>query len=224
MLPDAGVRKPFLKENNVARYLGPKGKLSRREGTDLFLKSARRPIGDKVKFDSKPGQHGRTSGSRTSDYGLQLREKQKVKRMYGVLEKQFRQLLRRSRAPQGQHRRQPADRCSNRAWTTSSTAWASARRAPKRARWSRTRRSRSTAPSVNIPSFLVKAGDVVAVREKSKKQLRIVDALKLADSIGLPAWVSVDLAKQEGIFKKAPDRDEFGAEINESMIVELYSR
>ena len=74
----------------MARYLGPKCKLSRREGTDLFLKSARRPIGDKVKFDSKPGQHGRTSGSRTSDYGLQLREKQKVKRMYGVLEKQFR--------------------------------------------------------------------------------------------------------------------------------------
>ena len=90
MLPETDVRKPFLKENNVARYLGPKGKLSRREGTDLFLKSARRPIGDKVKFDSKPGQHGRTSGSRTSDYGLQLREKQKVKRMYGVLEKQFR--------------------------------------------------------------------------------------------------------------------------------------
>ena len=77
---------------------------------------------------------------------------------------------------------------------------------------------------VNISSFMVKAGDVVAVREKSKKQLRIVDALKLADSIGLPAWVSVDLAKMEGIFKKTPDRDEFGAEINESLIVELYSR
>jgi small subunit ribosomal protein S4 len=93
----------------VARYLGPKAKLSRREGTDLFLKSARRSIADKAKFDSKPGQHGRTSGSRTSDYGVQLREKQKVKRMYGVLERQFRTLLRRSRAPQGQHRCQPAD-------------------------------------------------------------------------------------------------------------------
>ena len=80
----------MTKELNVARYLGPKAKLSRREGTDLFLKSARRPIGDKAKFDSKPGQHGRTSGSRTSDFGLQLREKQKVKRMYGVLERQFR--------------------------------------------------------------------------------------------------------------------------------------
>jgi small subunit ribosomal protein S4 len=77
---------------------------------------------------------------------------------------------------------------------------------------------------VNIPSFTVKAGDVVSVREKAKKQLRIIDALKLADSIGLPAWVSVDLAKMEGTFKKAPDRDEFGAEINESLIVELYSR
>ena len=74
----------------MARYLGPKAKLSRREGTDLFLKSARRAISDKAKFDSKPGQHGRTSGQRTSDFGLQLREKQKVKRMYGVLEKQFR--------------------------------------------------------------------------------------------------------------------------------------
>jgi small subunit ribosomal protein S4 len=78
--------------------------------------------------------------------------------------------------------------------------------------------------SVNIPSYLVKVGDVIAVREKSKKQLRIIDALKLAESIGLPAWVSVDATKLEGIFKKTPDRDEFGAEINESMIVELYSR
>ena len=220
---DAGVRKPFLKENNVARYLGPKGKLSRREGTDLFLKSARRPIGDKVKFDSKPGQHGRTSGSRTSDYGLQLREKQKVKRMYGVLEKQFRRYFAEAERRKGNTGANLLTLLESRLDNVVYRMGFGSTRAEARQMVSHKAITVNGA-SVNIPSYLVKAGDVIAVREKSKKQLRIVDALKLADSIGLPAWVSVDLAKQEGIFKKMPDRDEFGAEIKEAMIVELYSR
>jgi small subunit ribosomal protein S4 len=123
----------------VARYLGPKAKLSRREGTDLFLKSARRAIGDKAKFDSKPGQHGRTSGSRTSDFGLQLREKQKVKRMYGVLERQFRRYFAEAERRRGNTGANLLS-CWSRGWTTSSTAWASAPRAPRRASWCRTRR------------------------------------------------------------------------------------
>jgi small subunit ribosomal protein S4 len=220
---DAGVRKPFLKENNVARYLGPKGKLSRREGTDLFLKSARRPIGDKVKFDSKPGQHGRTSGSRTSDYGLQLREKQKVKRMYGVLEKQFRRYFAEAERRKGNTGANLLTLLESRLDNVVYRMGFGSTRAEARQMVSHKSITVNGA-SVNIPSYLVKAGDVIAVREKSKKQLRIIDALKLADSIGLPAWVTVDLAKQEGVFKKAPDRDEFGAEIKEAMIVELYSR
>ena len=207
----------------MARYLGPKGKLSRREGTDLFLKSARRPIGDKVKFDSKPGQHGRTSGSRTSDYGLQLREKQKVKRMYGVLEKQFRRYFAEAERRKGNTGANLLTLLETRLDNVVYRMGFGSTRAEARQMVSH-KSITVNGNVVNIPSFLVKVGDVVAVREKAKKQLRIVDALKLADSIGMPAWVSVDMTKMEGTFKKTPDRDEFGAEINESMIVELYSR
>jgi small subunit ribosomal protein S4 len=207
----------------VARYLGPKGKLSRREGTDLFLKSARRPIGDKVKFDSKPGQHGRTSGSRTSDYGLQLREKQKVKRMYGVLEKQFRRYFAEAERRKGNTGANLLTLLESRLDNVVYRMGFGSTRAEARQLVSH-KQITVNGEVVNIPSFLVKVGDVVAVREKAKKQLRIQDAVKLAESIGMPAWVSVDVSKLEGTFKKTPDRDEFGAEINESMIVELYSR
>ncbi len=207
----------------MARYLGPKGKLSRREGTDLFLKSARRAIGDKVKFDSKPGQHGRTSGSRTSDFGLQLREKQKVKRMYGVLEKQFRKYFAEAERRKGNTGANLLFLLESRLDNVVYRMGFGSTRAEARQLVSH-KAITVNGGIVNISSYLVKAGDVVAVREKSKKQLRIVDALKLAESIGLPAWVAVDAAKLEGIFKKVPDRDEFGAEIKEAMIVELYSR
>ena len=207
----------------MARYLGPKGKLSRREGTDLFLKSARRPIGDKVKFDSKPGQHGRTSGSRTSDYGLQLREKQKVKRMYGVLERQFRRYFAEAERRKGNTGENLLTLLESRLDNVVYRMGFGSTRAEARQVVSH-KQITVNGEVVNIPSFLVKVGDVVAVREKAKKQLRIQDAVKLAESIGMPAWVSVDVSKLEGTFKKTPDRDEFGAEINESMIVELYSR
>lgn len=207
----------------MARYLGPKAKLSRREGTDLFLKSARRSISDKSKFETKPGQHGRTSGSRTSDYGLQLREKQKVKRMYGVLEKQFRRYFAEAERRKGNTGATLLQLLESRLDNVVYRMGYGSTRAEARQMVSH-KSITVNGQVVNIPSFTVKAGDVVAVREKAKKQLRIIDALKLADSIGLPAWVSVDLAKMEGTFKKVPDRDEFGAEINESLIVELYSR
>jgi small subunit ribosomal protein S4 len=207
----------------VARYLGPKAKLSRREGTDLFLKSARRAIGDKAKFDSKPGQHGRTSGSRTSDFGLQLREKQKVKRMYGVLERQFRRYFAEAERRKGNTGANLLALLESRLDNVVYRMGFGSTRAEARQLVSH-KSITVNGEVVNISSFLVKAGDVVAVREKSRKQLRVTDAMKLAESVGLPGWVQVDTAKLEGTFKKVPDRDEFGAEINESMIVELYSR
>jgi small subunit ribosomal protein S4 len=207
----------------VARYLGPKAKLSRREGTDLYLKSARRAISDKAKFDSKPGQHGRTSGSRTSDFGLQLREKQKVKRMYGVLERQFRRYFEEAERRRGNTGANLLSLLESRLDNVAYRMGFGSTRAEARQLVSH-QQVTVNGKVVNIPSYSVKAGDTIAVREKAKKQLRIVDALKLAESIGLPAWVKVDATKMEGVFTKTPDRDEFGADIKEALIVELYSR
>jgi small subunit ribosomal protein S4 len=203
--------------------LGPKAKLSRREGTDLFLKSARRAISDKSKFESKPGQHGRTSGSRTSDFGLQLREKQKVKRMYGVLESQFRRYFAEAERRKGNTGANLLMLLESRLDNVVYRMGFGSTRAEARQLVSH-KGITVNGEVVNISSFLVKAGDTVAVREKAKKQLRVTDSVKLAESIGLPAWVKVDTAKLEGVFTKAPDRDEFGAEIKEALIVELYSR
>lgn len=207
----------------MAKYIGPKAKLSRREGTDLFLKSARRSIADKAKFDSKPGQHGRTSGQRTSDYGLQLREKQKVKRMYGVLERQFRRYFAEADRRRGNTGENLLSLLESRLDNVVYRMGFASTRAEARQLVSHKAIVVNGNP-VNIPSYLVKAGDVVAVREKSKNQARVIEALQLAAQIGFPAWVEVDGAKAQGVFKKSPDRDEFASDINESLIVELYSR
>jgi small subunit ribosomal protein S4 len=207
----------------VARYLGPKAKLARREGTDLYLKSARRPIGDKAKFDSKPGQHGRTSGSRTSDFGLQLREKQKVKRMYGVLERQFRRYFAEAERRRGNTGANLLGLLESRLDNVVYRMGFGSTRAEARQLVSH-KAITVNGQAINIPSYQVKAGDVVAVRDKSKKQNRVVEALQLATQVGIPAWIEVNVDKAEGTFKKVPDRDEFGADINESLIVELYSR
>ncbi len=207
----------------MARYLGPKAKLSRREGTDLFLKSARRSISDKAKFDSKPGQHGRTSGARTSDYGLQLREKQKVKRMYGVLERQFRRYFAEADRRRGNTGANLLGLLESRLDNVVFRMGFGSTRAEARQLVSHRSITVNGQP-VNIPSYMVKIGDIISVREKSKKQNRVVEALSLAQQVGLPAWVEVNAEKTEGTFKKIPDRDEFAADINESLIVELYSR
>ena len=207
----------------MARYLGPKAKLSRREGTDLFLKSARRAIGDKAKFDSKPGQHGRTSGARTSDYGLQLREKQKVKRMYGVLERQFRRYFEEADRRKGNTGANLLFLLESRQDNVVYRMGFGSTRAEARQLVSH-KAMTVNGSSVNIPSYMVKAGDMISVRDKSKKQNRVVEALQLAQQVGMPAWVEVSLDKAEGVFKKTPDRDQFAADINESLIVELYSR
>jgi small subunit ribosomal protein S4 len=207
----------------VARLLDPKAKLSRREGTDLFLKSARRAIADKAKFDSKPGQHGRTSGQRTSDFGLQLREKQKVKRMYGVLERQFRRYFEEADRRRGNTGANLLFILEARLDNVVYRMGFASTRAEARQLVSH-KAILVNGKAVNIPSMLIKAGDVVSVREKSKKQVRITEALQLAGQIGFPAWVEVNADKAEGTFKKSPDRDEFASDINESLIVELYSR
>ena len=207
----------------MARYIGPKAKLSRREGTDLFLKSARRSIADKSKADTKPGQHGRTSGARTSDYGLQLREKQKVKRIYGVLEKQFRRYFAEADRRRGNTGANLLQLLEGRLDNVVYRVGFASTRAEARQLVSHKAILVNGQP-VNIPSYLVKAGDVVAVREKSRNQVRVQEALQLAQQIGFPAWVEVAIDKAEAVFKKAPDRDEFAADINESLIVELYSR
>ncbi len=207
----------------MARYLGPKAKLSRREGTDLFLKSARRSIGDKAKFDSKPGQHGRTSGARMSDYGTQLREKQKVKRMYGVLERQFRRYFEEADRRKGNTGANLLGLLESRLDNVVYRMGFGSTRAEARQLVSH-KAMTVNGQSVNIPSYSVKSGDVISVRDKSKKQNRVVEALQLAQQVGMPAWVEVSVDKAEGVFKSVPDRDQFAADINESLIVELYSR
>ena len=207
----------------MARYTGPKAKLSRREGTDLFLKSARRSLDTKCKLDSKPGQHGRTSGARTSDYGLQLREKQKVKRIYGVLEKQFRRYFAEAERRRGNTGENLLKLLESRLDHVVYRMGYATTRAEARQLVSH-KAITVNGQVLNIPSALVRPSDVVAVREKSKKQARIQDALTLAEQSGLPGWVSVDKNKMEGVFKAVPDRADLYSDINESLIVELYSR
>ena len=207
----------------MARYIGPKAKLSRREGTDLFLKSARRSLDSKCKLDSKPGQHGRTSGARTSDYGNQLREKQKVKRMYGILERQFRRYFAEADRRKGNTGENLLKLLESRLDNVAYRMGFGSTRAEARQLVSH-KALTVNGNVVNIASFLVKPGDVVAVREKAKKQARIVEALSLAEQSGMPSWVSVDGKKMEGTFKQMPDRTEIANDVNESLIVELYSR
>jgi len=207
----------------VARYIGPKCKLSRREGTDLSLKSARRSLDSKCKLDSKPGQHGRISGARTSDYGLQLREKQKVKRMYGVLEKQFRRYFAEASRRKGNTGETLLQLLESRLDNVVFRMGYASTRAEARQLVSH-KAIVVNNQVVNIPSYAVKPNDVVSVREKAKSQLRIKDSLQLAEQNGFPLWVSVDSKKLEGSFKAVPDRADLSQEINESLIVELYSR
>jgi len=207
----------------VARYIGPKAKLSRREGTDLFLKSARRSLESKCKLDSKPGQHGRTSGARTSDYGNQLREKQKVKRMYGVLERQFRRYFAEADRRKGNTGETLLQLLESRLDNVVYRLGFASTRAEARQLVSH-KAIVVNGGVVNIPSYQVKVGDVVSVREKAKKQVRIAEALSLAEQSGFPMWISVDAKKMEGSLKTLPDRTDFNQEVNESLIVELYSR
>ncbi len=207
----------------MARYIGPKCKLSRREGTDLGLKSARRALDTKCKLDSKPGQHGRTSGARTSDFGGQLREKQKVKRMYGVLERQFRRYFAEAERRKGNTGETLLKLLECRLDNVVYRMGFGSTRAEARQLVSH-KAITVNGQCVNIPSYQVKVNDIVAVREKSKTQSRIMESVQLAEGNGFPVWCSVDSKKLEGVFKSLPERSELSQEVNESLIVELYSR
>jgi len=206
----------------MARYLGPKLKLSRREGTDLFLKSGVRAIESKCKIDTAPGQHGARRG-RLSDYGVQLREKQKVRRMYGVLEKQFRNYYKEAARLKGNTGENLLQLLEQRLDNVVYRIGFASTRAEARQLVSH-KAILVNGKVVNVPSFNVSVDDVVSVREKAKKQARIVAALELADQREKPTWIEVDNKKMEGTFKRVPERTDLSADINEQLIVELYSK
>ena len=206
----------------MARYLGPKLKLSRREGTDLFLKSCVRPLESKCRADSVPGQHGQRR-TRLSDYAVQLREKQKVRRIYVVLEKQFRNYYKKADRQKGATGMNLLRILERRLDNVVYRMGFGSTRAESRQLVSH-KSIVVNGTSVNIPSYQVEAGDVIAVREKSRNQLRIQGALTLSANRSPVPWVDVNPEKMEGVFKAAPERDELPQEINENLIVELYSK
>ncbi|WP_417585975.1 30S ribosomal protein S4 [Nitrincola sp.] len=206
----------------MARYLGPTCKLSRREGTDLFLKSGVRALDSKCKAEVVPGVHGARRG-RLSEYGLQLREKQKVRRTYGVLERQFRGYYKEAARRKGATGEVLLQLLEGRLDNVVYRMGFGSTRAEARQVVSH-RQITVNGQVVNIPSFQVSVGDKIAVREKSKSQLRIKHALDLAGQRAPVEWIEVDSAKMEGEFKALPERSELAQDINEHLIVELYSK
>jgi small subunit ribosomal protein S4 len=206
----------------MARYIGPTCKLSRREGTDLFLKSGVRPLESKCKAENPPGQHGARRG-RLSDYGVQLREKQKVRRMYGVLEKQFRNYYKEAARQKGATGENLLRLLEARLDNVIYRMGFGATRAEARQLVSH-RSVLVNGRTVNIPSYQVKPGDVISIREKAKKQLRIQSALALAAQRGDVQWVDINTDKMEGVYKSHPERGDLSSDINEHLIVELYSK
>jgi small subunit ribosomal protein S4 len=206
----------------MARYLGPTCKLSRREGTDLYLKSGVRPLESKCKAENAPGQHGQRRG-RASDYAVQLREKQKVRRMYGVLEKQFRNYYKKADKQKGAPGPNLLRLLERRLDNVVYRMGFGSTRAEARQLVSH-KALLVNGCCVNIPSYLVDEGDVIAIVEKSKSQLRIQGALAVAANRTPVEWVEIDGVKMEGVFKNFPDRSELPSEINENLIVEYYSK
>ncbi len=206
----------------MARYLGPKLKLSRREGTDLFLKSGVRPLESKCRADTVPGQHGQRR-TRLSDYAVQLREKQKVRRLYGVLEKQFRNYYKKADRQKGATGENLLRILERRLDNVVYRMGFGCTRAESRQLVSH-KSILVNGNVTNIASYQVEAGDTVAIREKAKNQLRIQGALALSAQRAPVEWVDVNAEKLEGVFRAYPMREELSQEINESLIVELYSK
>ncbi|AJQ97568.1 30S ribosomal protein S4 [Gynuella sunshinyii] len=206
----------------MARYIGPKCKLSRREGTDLFLKSGVRALDTKCKAESAPGVHGARRG-RLSDYGLQLREKQKVRRIYGILEKQFRGYYKEAARRKGATGENLLQILESRLDNVVYRMGFGSTRAEARQLVSH-KAILVNGQTLNIPSYQVKVGDVIALRERAQKQLRVQSALDIASSRAVVGWVEVDSKKFEGTFKAVPERSDLSADINENLIVELYSK
>lgn len=206
----------------MARYLGPKLKLSRREGTDLFLKSGVRPFESKCRAESAPGQHGQRR-ARNSDYAVQLREKQKVRRLYGVLEKQFRNYYKKADRQKGATGMNLLRILERRLDNVVYRMGFGSTRAEARQLVSH-KSIVVNGSLINIPSYQVEPGDVVAIREKARNQLRIQGAMALSANRAPVTWVEVNVDKMEGTYKSHPEREDLPQEINENLIVELYSK
>ncbi len=206
----------------MARYLGPKCKLSRREGADLLLKSRARPLESKCQIDKPPGEQGART-KRLSDYAVQLREKQKLRRIYGVLEKQFQNYYReaaRLKGSTGENLLKLLEcRLDNVVYRMGfGTTRNEARQLVSH------KAVMVNGKTVNISSYQVSPDDVIAIREKCRKQVRIQDALTIAEQYGFPEWVEVNAKKMEGVFKTVPERRDLPPDINEQLVVELYSK
>ncbi|PLY16993.1 MAG: 30S ribosomal protein S4 [Sedimenticola sp.] len=206
----------------MARYLGPKCKLSRREGTDLFLKSRVRSLDSKCNMEKVPGQTT-DRRRRLSDYGLQLREKQKMRRIYGIMENQFRNYYKKAAQQKGATGDNLLRLLEQRLDNVVYRMGFGSTRAESRQLVSH-KSILVNGKVINVPSYQITAEDVVEVREKAKKQLRIQSALALAEQYGLVDWIEVDAKGMKGTFKRVPDRSELPAEINEQLVVELYSK
>jgi len=206
----------------VAKYTGPKCKLSRREGVDLELKSALRPLDSKCKLDQIPGQHG-ARRTRLSDYALQLREKQKLRRIYGVLEKQFRNYYKAAASQKGSTGENLLSLLETRLDNVVYRSGFGATRAEARQLVNH-KAIMVNNKVVNIPSYQVRPNDVITVREKAKKQTRITDSINLAKTRGIADWISLDESKLEATFKNVPERTDLPPDINEQLVVELYSK
>ena len=207
----------------MARYTGPKCKLSRREGTDLYLKSSRRALETKCNLETPPGVQGAKRG-RPSDYALQLREKQKLRRMYGVLEKQFSNYYKEAARIKGSTGENLLTLLECRLDNVVYRMGFGSTRAESRQLVSH-KAILDDGQIVNIASFRVKPNQVVSIRDRAKKQTRVAESMELSQQAGgVPSWIEVDTKKMEGIYKSNPDRSDLPAEINESLVVELYSK
>lgn len=207
----------------MARYIGPTCKLARREGTDLFLKSPARSLESKCKIDKLPGQSATARRPRTTVYGTQLREKQKLRRIYGVLEKKFRAYYDEAARRKGSTGETLLTLLESRLDNVVYRMGFAVTRAEARQLVSH-KAIKVNGQIVNIPSYDVKAGDEIEVRDRAKKQLRIGAALEIAEQIGMADWVSVDVANKKGVFKSYPERSDLSADIDESLVVALYSK
>ena len=206
----------------MARYTGPRCKLMRREGIDLSLVSSRKSADAKCKLASAPGQHGAKT-NKLSDYGVQLREKQKIRRMYGVLERQFRKYFAEADRRKGSTGENLLKILEARLDNVAYRMGFGSTRAEARQLVSH-KAITVNGQLVNIPSFQVKAGDVVAVSEKSKNQVRIQESVSLAEQATFPSWVEVNSKKLEGTFKASPERSDLSSDLNEQLVVEFYSK
>ena len=206
----------------MAKYIGPKCKLTRREGVDLFLKSRNRGLDSKCKLEKMPGEHG-DKRPRMSDYALQLREKQKLRRFYGILEKQFHNYYVKASQLKGSTGENLLKLLESRLDNVVYRMGFGATRAEARQLVSH-KTILVNDKRVNIPSYQVKPNDVIKIREKSRQQSRIIASLSSAEEFGFPDWIEMDVSKMQGLFKSVPERMDLPSDINEQLIVELYSK